>query len=71
MLRTTAFERAEALGWGVRELSRRCGVSRESLYKVKAGNRGPGPRMIEGLLRAFPNLAYRDLFMPDDRPTAA
>lgn len=74
MLRTTAFERAEQLGWGVRELSRRSGLSREVLYKLKAGKRQPGLRSIEGLLRAFPNLSYRDLFVPvepRDEPTAA
>jgi transcriptional regulator with XRE-family HTH domain len=70
-LRTTAFERADALGWGMRELSRRSGLSVETLYKIKAGDRTPGGKTIEGLLRAFPNLTYRDLFLPGPAPVEA
>lgn len=61
---TTVFERAEALGWGIPELARRAGLSDETLYKLRRGKRGPGRRTIEGLLQAFPNLSYRDLFVP-------
>jgi len=63
-LRTTAFERADALGWSMAELAKRSGLSRYTLYKLKTGERAPGGKVIEGLLRAFPNLTYRDLFLP-------
>jgi len=66
-LRTTAFERAEQLGWSIDDLARRSGLSLASLYKLKDGSRSPGPKAIEGLLNAFPNLSYRDLFVPDNR----
>ena len=66
-LETTAFERAGALGWGIPELARRAGLSTETLYKLRAGDRTPGPKVIEGLMRAFPSLGYRDLFVPSSR----
>ena len=62
-LRTTAFERMEANGWTIADLAERSGLSEEMLYKLRAGRRGPGPKVIEGLLRAFPNLGYGDLFV--------
>ena len=36
-LRTTAFERADALGWNIATLAARSGLSVETLYKIKAG----------------------------------
>lgn len=66
-LKTTAFERADALGWGVPELARRSGLSEATLYKLRDGTRAPGQKAIEGLLQAFPNLGYRDLFVRADR----
>ena len=68
-LKTTAFERAEALGWTLAELASRSGLSIETLYKLKSGDRGAGPKAVEGLLAAFPNLSYRDLFVPSNRTT--
>ena len=65
-LRTTAFERAQALGWTIAELAERSGLSLETLYKLRDGTRKPGPKAIEGLMQAFPNLGYRDLFAPSD-----
>ena len=72
-LTTTAFERADQLGWSMSELHRRSGVSMAALYKYRTGERSPGPKAIEGLLRAFPNLSYRDLFQAIEprEPTAA
>ena len=69
-LRTTAFERADALGWNMATLAARSGLSVETLYKIKAGERTPGGKTIEGLLRAFPNLTYRDLFLPGPEPSS-
>lgn len=66
-LKTTAFDKATALGWSMSELAKRSGLSVETLYKLRTGDRGPGQRAIEGLMRAFPNLSYRDLFVPSDR----
>ncbi len=66
-LRTTAFDRAAALDWSMADLAERSGLSIETLYKLKAGTRQPGQKAIEGLLQAFPNLGYRDLFVPSDR----
>jgi transcriptional regulator with XRE-family HTH domain len=66
-LRTTAIDRAQAMGWSIAELAARSGLSVETLYKLKDGSRTPGPKTIEGLLQAFPNLGYRDLFLPVTR----
>lgn len=66
-LKTTVFERADALGWGITELAKRSGLSVETLYKLRAGSRQPGPKTIEGLLQAFPALGYRDLFVATSR----
>jgi transcriptional regulator with XRE-family HTH domain len=63
-LSTTALDRAAAMGWSMAELAERSGLSVETLYKLKDGSRTPGPKSIEGLLQAFPNLGYRDLFVP-------
>lgn len=68
-LRTTAFERSQVLGWSIGDLAVRSGLSIETLYKLRDGTRKPGPKAIEGLLQAFPNLSYRDLFVPTDRTT--
>lgn len=66
-MKTTAFDRAEALGWSITELAEKSGLSVEMLYKLRAGERQPGQKAIEGLMRAFPNLSYRDLFVPSNR----
>lgn len=63
-LKTTAFDRAAALDWSMADLAERSGLSVETLYKLRDGTRQPGQKAIEGLLRAFPNLGYRDLFVP-------
>jgi transcriptional regulator with XRE-family HTH domain len=67
VLRTTAIDRAQAMGWSIAELAARSGLSVETLYKLKDGSRTPGPKTIEGLLQAFPSLGYRDLFLPATR----
>lgn len=66
-LKTTAFDRAEALGWSIAELAKRSDLSLETLYKLRTGERQPGQKAIEGLMRAFPALGYRDLFVPFER----
>lgn len=68
-IRTTAFDRADALGWDIAELARRSELSVETLYKLRSGKRQPGQKVIEGLLLAFPSLSYRDLFVPANRTT--
>ena len=68
-LQTTAFERAAALNWNIPELARRSGLSKETLYKVKAGDRRIGADFIQGILRAFPSLSYGDLFVSAISPT--
>lgn len=65
-LRTTAFDKADALEWDIAELAKRSGLSVETLYKLRSGKRQPGQKVIEGLMRAFPALGYRDLFVPTD-----
>lgn len=62
-LRTTAFEAAQALGWDMNELARRSGIPRSTLYAVKLGARYPGPKVIAGLMRAFPHLPFERLFV--------
>lgn len=68
-IRTTAFDRADALGWDIAELARRSELSVETLYKLRSGKRQPGQKVIEGLLLAFPSLSYRDLFVPTNSTT--
>ena len=52
------------MGWSIADLAQRSGLSIETLYKIREDSRRPGPKAIEGLLQAFPNLTYRDLFTP-------
>jgi transcriptional regulator with XRE-family HTH domain len=63
-LRTTAFEVAEVLGWSVDQLAEKSGVARSTLYAIRAGDRRPGPKVIAGLMRAFPHLTFERLFVP-------
>lgn len=70
-VRTTALERAEESGWSIAELAYRAGLSQETLYKLRSGERQPGRKTIEGLLKAFPGLTYRDLFVPTNGPDEA
>ena len=65
-LKTTAFDRAAALDWSIADLAKRSGLSIATLYKLRDGTRQPGQQAIEGLLCAFPNLTYRDLFVPSN-----
>jgi hypothetical protein len=52
------------------ELARRSGVPRMTLYSIRRGYRGVGPRTIPGLLRAFPHLSFERLFVPVDNTNA-
>lgn len=63
-LRTKAFELAELLGWSVDDLAIRSGIPRSTLYAVKKGDRGVGPKVITGLMRAFPQTPFERLFVP-------
>src|SRR5499427_7897889 len=61
--RTTAVEAAEARGWSRAELARRSGLSVRLIHLLARG-RQPGPKAIEGLMRAFADLPYERLFVP-------
>ena len=69
-LKTTAFDAAEARGWSLAELSRRSGLPIWTLYSLKSGHRSAGPKAIQGIMRAFPDLPYERLFMPADSAVA-
>lgn len=43
-------------------LSERMGVNPATVYKLLSGRIQPGERSIPGLLRAFPDLEFNDLF---------
>lgn len=62
-LKTRAFELAEMLGWSVDDLSRRSGIPRSTLYAVKKGDRSVGPKVLNGLMQAFPQVAFDRLFV--------
>lgn len=64
--KTTAFQAADALGWSMEELAQRSGVPASTLYEIKRGRRGVGPKTIPGLRRAFPHLSFEQLFVPTD-----
>lgn len=49
-------------GWTMSELAERSGLSYWTLYKIRRGQRQLGGSSIRGLLRAFPDLRYEDLF---------
>jgi hypothetical protein len=53
------------------ELAARSGVPLRTLYAVKSGERNPGPRVINGLLKAFADLPYERLFMPSNSANAS
>lgn len=63
--RTTAVEAAEARGWSKAELRRRTGLSLRTIYFLRDGAQ-PGPKAIEAIMRAFPDLPYERLFVPVD-----
>lgn len=69
-LRTTAFEAAEAKGWTIEELAHRSGIPRSTLYQIRLKRRRPGPKVIPGIMRAFPDLPFERLFVSDDSATA-
>lgn len=69
-LRTTAFDAAEAKGWSMEELAQRSGIPRSTLYQIKLKRRRPGPKVIPGIMRAFPDLPFERLFLPDDSAIA-
>ncbi len=63
-LKTKAFELAELLGWTVDDLAVKSGIPRSTLYAVKKGDRGVGPKVITGIMRAFPATPFERLFVP-------
>jgi hypothetical protein len=65
--RTTAVEAAHARGWSKAELRRRTGnrVSLRTIYLWEKGAQ-PGPKAIEAIMAAFPDLPYERLFVPVD-----
>lgn len=69
-LKTTAFEAAEAKGWTMAELARRSGIPRSTLYSLQRGYRSVGPKVIPGIMRAFPDLPFERLFLPADSAIA-
>lgn len=44
------------------ELARRMGMATSSVTRVLAGQYRPGEAFISGLMRAFPDLDFEDLF---------
>ncbi len=69
-LRTTAFQAAEAKGWSIAELAKRSGIPPSTLYQIRLGRRAPGPSVIPGIMRAFPDLPFERLFVPVNSATA-
>lgn len=65
-LKTKAFELAEMLGWSVDDLAEKSGVPRSTLYAIRKGDRGVGPKVIAGLMRAFPRTPFERLFISAD-----
>jgi transcriptional regulator with XRE-family HTH domain len=63
--RTTAVEAAHARGWSKAELARRTRLSLRTIYLLEEGAQ-PGPKAIEGIMAAFPDLPYERLFVPVD-----
>lgn len=45
-----------------RALSERIGVAESTVYRVLEGRTAPGEKFIAGILRAFPQLDFDDLF---------
>jgi transcriptional regulator with XRE-family HTH domain len=65
------FRLAAERGWTRDELARRTGLSVVMIDKLKAGTKLPGRRTIEGVLAAFPEYSYADLFGRPSRDVAA
>jgi transcriptional regulator with XRE-family HTH domain len=63
--RTTAVQAAQARGWTKTELARRTHLSLRLIYLLERGAQ-PGPKAIEGIMAAFPDLPYERLFVPID-----
>jgi transcriptional regulator with XRE-family HTH domain len=64
-IRCTAIEAAEARGWTKAELKRRTGLSLSTIYNLQRGTYRPGGKVVDAIMRAFPDLPYERLFVPD------
>ena len=52
----------EQRGWRQVDLAYHAGLTEDYVSKLLNGERRPGPRAVAGLLRAFPELSFDDLF---------
>ncbi|MBP2522230.1 helix-turn-helix transcriptional regulator [Rhodococcus sp. PvP104] len=63
-LRRTQLDKYMRLAGGLNQsqLAEKMGVSGSTVYRVFEGRMEPGSRFIAGLLNAFPDLDFDDLF---------
>lgn len=59
-------------GWNDEELARQIGVARSQLWRVRLSPddpryNAPGQAFIAGVLKAFPDARFEDLFFLEDR----
>jgi transcriptional regulator with XRE-family HTH domain len=66
MLRTTAIDLARERGWSLADLARKSGLSIRQIHYLADGRRGCGPETIQRLMRTFPGVSFKRLFVPVD-----
>lgn len=67
-LRTNRLrEEMRRRGWRQVDVAYHAGLTEDFVSKLLSGERRPGGRAIAGLLRAFPELSFDDLFVIEDR----
>ena len=61
-LKTRVFELCNGKYSGVVELTKEMGISYDTIYRVRKGERGIHERFIIGAMKAFPGYKLDDLF---------
>ncbi|GAV13265.1 helix-turn-helix transcriptional regulator [Paenibacillus sp. NAIST15-1] len=50
------------MGWEEQDLADQIGLTKVQVYRVIRGQRSPGNEFIAGLVSAFPDVEFRQLF---------
>jgi len=55
--------------WSEKDLSEKMQVDYTTVYRVLRGERNPGPKFINGILRACVGLEFNEIFLTQSLPT--
>lgn len=67
-LKRDALEKLQSeMQWNDTALAEHMGINRVQIWRVKEGHNEPGRDFIAGILKAFPNVSFEDIFFLPDR----